>query len=351
METNRHSIKAYRGETFTVDKVLRNKDGSPYIISNELPNPYLLLSVSSSEYAQKDRIIRNYWLSLENFPRFTLTQPINSSEISGWSSTAKFPSTQVVVSELFNTIVTNMTGGITDSSNGVGGNWEWNKNLNSSDFYMLNGVSYDFSFISNGTKYDSISINIGDEGVNLYYGDTLVMSLKSTDNIPIWVKEKYKKLKVCIISDTLMVNINGQYYAIGPEFAVIKNGNKYIYWDNGWKDYECRFIKTFFSHDTKDWPAQRYLYSMQLAYGTSNREQLEALADYYGISYSKSVVEYDWDLPPYKSNKELYEELVALGHKFPDDYDYNIPLYNVSSVSLLSDSELTIVNYAQGGVY
>ena len=88
METFKHSIKAYRGESFTIDKTIRNNDGSPYIISNELQNPYFLLSVSNTKYSQENRFVRNYWLSLEDFPRFTLTTPINSEDVENWSSDA-----------------------------------------------------------------------------------------------------------------------------------------------------------------------------------------------------------------------------------------------------------------------
>ena len=349
METNRHSIKAHRGETFTIDKVLKNSDGSPYIISNELRNPYLLISVTDTQYGQANRFYRNYWLSLEDYPRFTLTNPLDASEIQGWTSSAKFPSTQRVVLELYNTFMSCLHGGSMDSSNGLGGIWLWNSKLNISDFVMLNDIVYNFIFVSNDIKFSGIRITIIDNVLKLYYDNTLVMTLQS--GIAVWENERYKKLKVCIISDTLMVTVNGNLYNIGPEYAVIKDGDDYIYWDGEWKPYECRIIKTFFSHDTKDWPAQNYNYSMLLAYGIDNREHLEELADLYKLDYSKTVVEYTLNAPPYKNNKELYDELVAKGYEFPETYDPSIPLWNVNTISLLSKSEILISNYAQGGVY
>lgn len=344
METNRHFIKAHRGETFTIDKVLQNKDGSPYIISNELQNPYLLISVTGSQYDNSKTFYRNYWLNLENFPRFTRTTPVNSNEINGWHKNVTFPSTQVVVLELFNTFMTCLHGGITDSRNGVGGTWTWNSNLSISDFALLNGVIYNFKFVSNNVKFTTINVTINDNILKLYYDDVLVMTMDN--GVTVWESEKYKTIKVSIISDALTINIDGTLYSIGPEFAVIKYGNEYLYWDNGWKNYECRFIKTFFSYDTKDWSPKTYYYSMQIAYGTDNREQLEALADYYNIEYSK-----DASKSYYKNNKELYQELINLGYIFPANYDPYRPLWSISTISLLPTSELSISNYAQGGVY
>lgn len=244
METNKHAIKAYRGETFTIDKVIRNLDGSPYIISNELQNPYFLLSVSNSEYAQDNRFSRNYWLSLENFPRFTLTQPLSSKDIIGWT----------------------------------------------------------------------------DEEVTEF--------------------------------PELIIELGGEMYSITPEFAVIERNGEYLYWNGGWKNYECRLVKTFLSSDTKDWNAQRYLYSIQLAYGVKNREYLESIADSYEIEYSKTIpADDDWDAKDYLSDKQLYTKLTDLGHKFPSGYNWDMPIANVSTVSILPQTELTIINYPQGGVF
>ncbi len=81
MQVFRNELKVYRGENFTIDKLLINRDGSPYIISNELQNPYWLISVSNTQYAQEKRYVKNYWLSLEKFPRFSLTNVFNFKDI------------------------------------------------------------------------------------------------------------------------------------------------------------------------------------------------------------------------------------------------------------------------------
>lgn len=74
-------ITIQRGETFTIDYIIRNKDGSPYIISDHLTHPYFLITVSTTKYAQKDRYVKNYWLDLTGYPRFNATQAIDLHSI------------------------------------------------------------------------------------------------------------------------------------------------------------------------------------------------------------------------------------------------------------------------------
>lgn len=92
MKTFDNEITIHQGESFTIDKLVENKDGSPYIISNKLVNPYFLLTVSSSKYSQSNRYVKNYWLDLVNFPRFLSTKPIPLSSIktSATSNVAKY---------------------------------------------------------------------------------------------------------------------------------------------------------------------------------------------------------------------------------------------------------------------
>ena len=79
MQVRNNEIIVRRGETFTVSKLIQNRDGAPYIISSELSNPYWLFTVSSLRYDQKDRYILNKWLDLKDFFRFKHTQPIELS--------------------------------------------------------------------------------------------------------------------------------------------------------------------------------------------------------------------------------------------------------------------------------
>ena len=77
MKSYNNEMEISRNETFSIDKIIRRQDGSPFIVSNELYNPYFLVSVSSTTYEQKDRKVYNKWLNLKDFPKFTETVPIN----------------------------------------------------------------------------------------------------------------------------------------------------------------------------------------------------------------------------------------------------------------------------------
>lgn len=79
MRTYGNEIVVQRGESFTIDKSIRTANGDPYIISNHLTNPYIVLTVSSSEHAQNNRYVHNYWL--KGFKTFYLTSPIKLSDI------------------------------------------------------------------------------------------------------------------------------------------------------------------------------------------------------------------------------------------------------------------------------
>lgn len=89
MKVFNNELVIHRNETFTIDKYLVNKDGSPYLISNQIPNPYFLLTVTSSKYEQTDRYTLNKWLSLANTPRFksTVFENIADHQTELWDGT------------------------------------------------------------------------------------------------------------------------------------------------------------------------------------------------------------------------------------------------------------------------
>ena len=76
MQVHNNEITVHRGETFTVSKIIRNRDYSPYIVSSKLANPYWLLTVTSSRYNQANRYVLNKWLNLAELPRFEFTKPV-----------------------------------------------------------------------------------------------------------------------------------------------------------------------------------------------------------------------------------------------------------------------------------
>lgn len=82
MKLRGKEIIVHRGETFSLDMVIRNRDGTPFIISSDVSNPYVLLSVSSANYMYNsdDRYLCNWWISLEKLPKFYSTKPVEIDE-------------------------------------------------------------------------------------------------------------------------------------------------------------------------------------------------------------------------------------------------------------------------------
>lgn len=63
-------LTVYTGEQFTLDFIVRNEDGTPYVIPSQYTDPYILLTVTSSNYQQVGRYRREMWLSCKNYPKF-----------------------------------------------------------------------------------------------------------------------------------------------------------------------------------------------------------------------------------------------------------------------------------------
>ena len=70
MQLKGNEMTVSRGETFTIDRTIVNRDGSPFVICSEWNNPYILITVSSSSYNQENRYVLNVWLSLKDIPAF-----------------------------------------------------------------------------------------------------------------------------------------------------------------------------------------------------------------------------------------------------------------------------------------
>lgn len=84
MQVLNNEIFLTQGEQITLDFLLQNKDGSPYIISNKLKNPYFLVTVASSQYEQSDRYVLNKWCDAKKYYTFYTTQPIAISSTKGF---------------------------------------------------------------------------------------------------------------------------------------------------------------------------------------------------------------------------------------------------------------------------
>ena len=65
MRTYNNELSVTRGETFTMDFVVRNPDGSPYIVSSSLGKPFWLITVANTRYTQENRYVLNTWMPVE----------------------------------------------------------------------------------------------------------------------------------------------------------------------------------------------------------------------------------------------------------------------------------------------
>lgn len=81
MLVHNNEITIVRGEAFSMSKLIQNRDGSPYIVSSKLKSPHWKVTVTSSLNNSTDRYVLNKWLSLKDFPRFDITQPVNLKDI------------------------------------------------------------------------------------------------------------------------------------------------------------------------------------------------------------------------------------------------------------------------------
>lgn len=74
MKTLNNEIFVQRGETFSIDRLIENKDTSPFVISSEIGNPYFLLTVSNARYEQEQRYVYRKWVNLDDFLKFKQSQ-------------------------------------------------------------------------------------------------------------------------------------------------------------------------------------------------------------------------------------------------------------------------------------
>lgn len=104
MKVKGHEITIHRGETFTIDKRIQNKDGSPYIISDEMKHAYFLITIAPTVYSQAGTQSKKYWLEISN--KFNSTNPI---KLTGTSWPATLPSGYLANDGVFYIVKSNGT--------------------------------------------------------------------------------------------------------------------------------------------------------------------------------------------------------------------------------------------------
>lgn len=92
MKIHGNDIVIHRGETFTLSMNVKMRDGTPFIMTydpdNDLTahNPYILITIASSKYAQKGSYIKNWWLPMNDLPSFTSTEIKTLTDLNQGSS-------------------------------------------------------------------------------------------------------------------------------------------------------------------------------------------------------------------------------------------------------------------------
>lgn len=81
MRSSNNELVVYRNETFTIDRTVLNRDGSPFIVGR-LENPHLMITVTDSKFAFSERYKVNYFLPLSGvLPLFEFTNVIPLEEV------------------------------------------------------------------------------------------------------------------------------------------------------------------------------------------------------------------------------------------------------------------------------
>lgn len=266
MKSFNNEIVIERNETFTMNKVLFNKDGSPYILP-DISDLYYLITISNSRYAQSNRYLYRKWLNLDNALKFKYTTPVN---------------------------IANLT---LNTSGHTGGNF-----TNITTRVIIPG--------------DDTNYYIGTDGTTFYDIDCVYYQIVDGEKV-------YK-------------------------YATVDNGNVgSITWNN----YYAPIISTTFSSElTSQFIEQVYYYSIQLVSGTKMVEYLQSLCIMYNITYGPYPNGTDEENELYIKN--LYNELLEAGVKFPENFDYNmiVAVPFATCKPILNPTKMTVTSNLNGGL-
>lgn len=128
--------------------------------------------------------------------------------------------------------------------------------------------------------------------------------------------------------------------SIEPRYCIFTNSRgEYKYWDEGWKEYECRIVCPFLSSDTSKWKTGKYYYTIQIVSGTPMRTELLTLVNETFPDKSMEELEsYD--------NLQLYNLIQHL--EVAKELDANQPIIVSSSLPVLDPTAIKVISYMQG---
>ena len=366
MKNFNNEITVHRGETFTLNKNIQNRDGSPYIISSELSNPYFLLTVTTTRYKQENRYILSKWLDLSDFPRFYNTTPMDLWDIKS-SAEGYTPK--------YTTLPT-----VTDA----GIQYSYNSNTHIVTIYDKQYVlttndlnepclatlsqpykEYPIVLAKNDLEKRALYMSGWTQPTTVLFGRYVDLPM-SSGNIRVYVYKAKDLSNASFMSDEFPLQgyINGELCNISYkenlyQFVDDKDNLKYQYLEQVKKrstntlldpetnmdsyygevtyvpkDYECRIITQFIHDITKNWMEQSYVYSINLVSGP------EKMLDYLRNTCNENGVYYSNEMTAEQLKEKLIEAGVEItvNPKMPITYiDVDLPILTPTKLSVLSD--------------
>lgn len=272
MRLSGNEITIVRGEAFAIDRTIVNRDGSPYILSNRLVNPHILITVADNVFFSKANKVYKYYLPLDGAIKFNYTNAININDTSMSGEVYKeFPEVTL---------------------GGSGEYYHWSYQLST----VMQPVD-EFNKFDRAEYYrcvlDAVDLGVSDGGYS-WSGDVngkhVVVKcddLGDGQNVYIeWDSELTSGSATFYHVDTdpltfLSIEKDGQLIGLEPGDALFyletsPSEKIYKYWKpdylaygvgGTWQDYSLRFIKTFASTVTAEWEPKTYYHSIELITG------------------------------------------------------------------------------------
>lgn len=333
MKTLNNEIEIHRNESFAIDKTIANRDGTPYVISCKLKNPYFLLAVSSTRFNRDDRYMYNKWLELEDIPRFLSTVPYNIKSIYGPTHDFNDISSLTTLSILGQP----MPVAEDESTNVTIGNTTYNVFKVGEIYKFVNGTTIVYSELLDPVKVivdvNNVSHNC-EQKVMLGYIPTYFHVSTSTAD---FFREYL-----------FIANFNGESVYFYPEDGILyKETTDSIdarYWShesNSWVPYKLRIVTQFQTDVTSDWIEQNYLYSITLVGGELMQDFLVQACQDKGIDPTSLTLD------------QMYAALVEAEYEFPKyfKYDKERALATIEdAIPILTPTKLIVKSDLHGGL-
>lgn len=330
MKSLNNELIVQRGETFAMSKTVVNKNGTPFVIPSGLQNPYIRVTVSTTEYDQTQRYVKNYWLDAGVFDRFDSSVPFDLSKLSDDPDTfdQKYFSFDEITPEASRNSATYQ---------GTEEGYSYYSYQTVSPAHQVDIISYsDGRFAA---AVDGLAIIVHKMQQTFEIDDTTY----ECDYYIVLDGNKYWLLSPADQTCYLFTQLLARGY-IGDTMVYCQPGDGLFYFStneelgykhfkDGWTDYKFNFSVLFPNTETRNWVAQSYVYEISLCSGLKTLDYLRNIAASVGIQYGGDV------------SSELYRMLVDFGYEFSEEFvldrpiqiDYVRPLLNPTKMSVLNN--------------